>query len=74
MYGAAINEMMGRERLTNEKLGEKAELDPATISRIRNGSSNVTVTSLSKVAEALELELQINFVPKQVTAQSSATV
>jgi transcriptional regulator with XRE-family HTH domain len=63
---------MGRERLTNDKLGEKAELDKTTISRIRNGSTNVTVTSLLKVADALDLKLQINFVPKQVTAQANA--
>ncbi|HEY9283360.1 MAG TPA: helix-turn-helix transcriptional regulator [Pyrinomonadaceae bacterium] len=61
MYETAINEAMGRERLTNEKLGDKADLDPATISRIRNGSTNVTVGSLLKVADALNLDLEITF-------------
>lgn len=70
MYEKTINEAMGRERLTNETLGDKAELDPATISRIRNGNPNVTLTSLLKVATALNLELQINFVPKPETVNA----
>jgi transcriptional regulator with XRE-family HTH domain len=60
----AINEAMGRERLTNEKLADKAELDPATISRIRNGNPHVTLPTLKKVADALDLNLEIRFTPK----------
>lgn len=59
-----INEAMGRERLTNEKLADKAELDPATISRIRNGNPNVTLPTLKKVADALDLELIVRFEKK----------
>lgn len=59
-----INEAMGRERLTNEKLAEKANLDPATVSRIRNGKLNVTLPSLLKVANALDLNLEVRLTPK----------
>jgi transcriptional regulator with XRE-family HTH domain len=63
----AINEAMGRQRLTNDKLANKAELDPATISRIRNGNPNVTLPTLKKVADALDLNLVIQFEPKPET-------
>lgn len=56
-----INEAMGRERLTNESLADKAELDPATISRVRNGNPNVSLPTLKKVADALGLELIVRF-------------
>ncbi len=62
MYETApINEAMGRERLTNEKLAKKAELDPVTISRIRNGDPKVSLPTLQKVADALNLELIVTF-------------
>lgn len=57
----SINEAMGRERLTNEKLADKAELDPATISRIRNGNPHVSLPTLQKVADALGLQLIVRF-------------
>ncbi len=65
MYEAArINEAMGRGRITNELLAEKTKLDPGTISRIRNGKSNVMLPTLKKVADALDLELVIKFEKK----------
>lgn len=60
----SINEAMGRDRLTNEKLADRAELDPATISRIRNGNPNVTLPTLKKVADALGLELVVRLEKK----------
>ncbi|MET0646407.1 MAG: helix-turn-helix transcriptional regulator [Pyrinomonadaceae bacterium] len=78
MYPAeAINEAMGRERLTNEKLADKAEIDPATVSKIRNGNPNVTLPTLKKVTDALGLELVIQFIRKddrQVQEEEPATV
>jgi transcriptional regulator with XRE-family HTH domain len=65
MYDAAsINEAMGRARLTNEVLAEKTKLDPRTISRVRNGASNVTLPTLKKVADALSLDLVVRFEKK----------
>lgn len=52
-----INGAMGAQRLTNESLGEKAELDATTISSIRNGKPSVTLPSLKRVADALGLKL-----------------
>lgn len=67
----AINEAMGRERLTNDKLADRAELDPATISRIRNGNPHVTLPTLKKVADALALNLEIRFTPKTEQLQEA---
>jgi transcriptional regulator with XRE-family HTH domain len=70
MYETApINEAMGRDRLTNEKVANKAEVDPATVSRIRNGDPNVSLPTLKKVADALDLDLIVRFQPKPESAR-----
>ena len=70
MYNTApINEAMGRDRLTNEKVAEMAGLDPATVSKIRNGNANATLASLKKVADALGLSMADLFTAKPEQAQ-----
>jgi transcriptional regulator with XRE-family HTH domain len=70
MYNTApINEAMGRERLSNDRVAEMAGLDPATVSRIRNGNPNATLSSLKKVADALSLSLEIRFTAKAEQTQ-----
>lgn len=51
-----INQAMGRERLTNERLADKAGVTPKVVSAIRNGKV-VTIQSLHAVAGALDLTL-----------------
>lgn len=66
-----INEVMGRERLSNDRLAELAGLDPTTVSRIRNGNPNVNLPSLKKVADALGLSMAELFTPKAEQPQEA---
>ena len=43
---------------TNEVLAEKANLSQTTVSAIRNGSANVTLSSLRAVVDALGLRME----------------
>lgn len=59
-----INAAMGAQRMTNPQLAQKADLDPTTISKIRNGDPKVKLPSLSAVAVALGLSMEELFTPK----------
>jgi len=64
-----INAAMGARRMTNPQLAQKADLDPATISKIRNGDPKVKLPSLCAVADALGLSMEELFTPKPAPAQ-----
>ena len=58
MYNAdLINEVMGRKRLTNQKVAELAGVNTKVVSAARNGKGSVKLPSLKKVADALNLDL-----------------
>lgn len=64
MYKAElINAAMEEQGKTNESLAHDAGLSHATISAIRNGEENVRLLSLKKAAHALNLRVEIHFVP-----------
>ena len=50
-----INAAMGAQRLSNDRLAEKAGVSVMTVSRIRNGDTQVGYMILKKVVEALGL-------------------
>lgn len=65
MYNPApINEVMGRERLTNKKVAQLAGVNTKVVSNARNGKETVSLPSLKKVADALELNLEVRLTPK----------
>ena len=65
MYRAdLINTAMEEQGKTNESLAHAAGLSHATISAIRNGEENVRLLSLKKTANALNLRVEIHFVPQ----------
>jgi transcriptional regulator with XRE-family HTH domain len=65
----AINAAMGAQRLTNEKVAEKAGVAPKTVSAIRNGFPGVTLPTLSRIANAVGLDVVIQFTPKVEQSQ-----
>jgi transcriptional regulator with XRE-family HTH domain len=52
-----INAAMGAQRLSNEALATKAGVRPMTVSKIRNGYTQVGYVTLKKVVEALGLTM-----------------
>ncbi|MET0625725.1 MAG: helix-turn-helix transcriptional regulator [Pyrinomonadaceae bacterium] len=67
-----IKGAMAAHDLTLERLATRAGLSPATVSAIRNGRENVTLHSLTAVAEAVGFVVEINFIPKREPATASA--
>lgn len=69
MYRAdLINAAMGKGRLTNEQVAEKAGVSPKVVSAIRNGKENIELPSLRKVADALELTMEELFTSETANA------
>jgi transcriptional regulator with XRE-family HTH domain len=59
-----INEVMGRKRLTNQKVAELAGVNTKVVSAARNGKETVMLPSLKKVADALGLNLVVKLEKK----------
>jgi hypothetical protein len=59
-----INEVMGRKRLTNQRVAELAGVNTKVVSAARNGKETVMLPSLKKVADALGLNLVVKLEKK----------
>jgi transcriptional regulator with XRE-family HTH domain len=59
-----INAAMGAQRLSNDSLAKKAGVSVMTVSRIRNGDTQVGYVTLKKVVEALGLTMADIALPK----------
>jgi transcriptional regulator with XRE-family HTH domain len=59
-----INAAMGAQRLSNERLAEKAGVGIMTVSKIRNGQPQVGYVTLKKVVDALGLTMADIALPK----------
>jgi transcriptional regulator with XRE-family HTH domain len=60
-----IKGAMAANDITAKKLAEATGLSTDTLTRIRNGEVNITLTNLIAVAGALGLSMQELFTPKQ---------
>ena len=66
MISLSINEKIGikirllrtKKKLSQEKLGEKADLSKNSISSIERGISSPSIETLDKIAKALNIELK----------------
>ena len=59
-----INAAMGAQRISNERLAKKAGVGTMTVSKIRNGDTQVGYVTLKKVVEALGLTMADIALPK----------
>lgn len=57
--------------LTQKQLAEKIGTKQSAISRLENGNYNPTVNFLQKIADALDIEIQMHIVPKKNKHKSS---
>jgi transcriptional regulator with XRE-family HTH domain len=55
--GAKIKEIRRNKNITQNGLALKCEFEKASMSRIESGKTNVTVLTLRKISQALEVEL-----------------
>lgn len=54
-FGSNLRNQRELRKLTQEKLAEKAELDPSYISGIERGVRNPSILSVIRIAKALEM-------------------
>ncbi len=60
IIGEVIKEARKKKKLTQEELGEKIGVQKAQISKLENGSSNVTIGTLKRVFMALDTRISFN--------------
>ncbi|WP_420406939.1 XRE family transcriptional regulator [Hoeflea sp.] len=53
--GATIKRLMREKRITGEKMGEKIDAHPITVSKLLNGRMSLTESWLQKLADALDM-------------------
>lgn len=55
--GKRIQELRGLKNLSQQDLAAKINYDKSNMSRVESGGTNMTVSTLEKIANALEVEL-----------------
>lgn len=53
------------QNLTQKELSEHSGINQADISKIENGTRNPSLNLLKRLADAMEMSLKIEFIPKQ---------
>ncbi len=69
-----ICQRMKDKRLTRTQLAEKLQVSPAAVTKLLNGNSNFTLKTLLTIGDALDLDLGMEFRPKEISAQESLGV
>jgi transcriptional regulator with XRE-family HTH domain len=73
-FGEAIKRARKRQQLSKAKLGRKADLATATITRLENSERSVTIDTIDKAAGELGLVVVVTLKPKPEAAGQAATV
>ncbi|MCE1166390.1 MAG: helix-turn-helix transcriptional regulator [Bacteroidetes bacterium] len=60
IIGGVIKEVRKKKKMTQEELGEKIGVQKAQISKLENGSPNVTIGTLKRVFVALDTRISFN--------------
>jgi transcriptional regulator with XRE-family HTH domain len=68
-----ISKRMKEKGINRTKLAELLKVSPPAVTKILNGNSNFTLKTLLSLADALELELKIDFRQKGIVASIPST-
>ena len=61
----AIVDARTSQNLTQRQLSERTGINQADISKLENGTRNPTLNMLKRLAKGMNMELKIEFTPKQ---------
>lgn len=64
-----ISERMDQKRINRTKFAQLLKISPPAVTKILNGNSNFTLKTLLSIADALELDMQIDFKEKQIATE-----
>ena len=54
------------KNLTQKELAERTGINQADISRLENGTRNPTLKLLKRLAEGMDMNLKLEFIPKNI--------
>ena len=54
-----------KSHLTQKELAQKTGINQADISKLENGNTNPTLSLLQRLAEGMDMQLRLEFVPKE---------
>jgi len=60
---------MQQKKINRTRLAEKLKVSPPAVTKILNGNSNFTLKTLLSIADALDLELKIDFVDRNTISK-----
>lgn len=55
------------KKLTQKQLAQRSGINQADISKLENGTRNPSINLLKRLAEGMDMNLKIEFIPKQKT-------
>ena len=61
----AIVDARTSQNLTQKQLSERTGINQADISKLENGTRNPTLNMLKRLAKGINMEIKIEFTPKQ---------
>ena len=64
----AVLDARNSQNLSQKELAKLSGLNQSDISKLENGTCNPTIKLLQKIADGLDMDLKIEFVPKTQTA------
>lgn len=67
--GASIRQARSDRGWTQAELAGRLGVSPAYVQKLEGGRANPTVGQLANVASALEMDLEISFVPEQTAVR-----
>lgn len=63
-FGAWVRHWRLQDGLTQDELGEKADMDGPRIQKLESGVGNPTINTVAKIAEALGRDVSLFFAPR----------
>lgn len=73
LFGKRLRKLRKDKGLTQEELADLAGLHPTFIGAVERGVKNPSLKSISKIAEALEIDLR-DFFPPRIAGKSDQAV
>lgn len=61
----AIIDARTSQNMTQKELAQKTGIHQADISKLENGTRNPTINLLKRLADGLDMDLKIEFIPRQ---------
>ena len=64
-FAIALIEARNKRKLSQKQLAEKTGMTQADISKIESGNRNLSIKTLKRLADGLDMDLRIQFVPRK---------